>query len=260
MNAVQEHNQALRRAFIVTAAVLAVTIVLLVLFLSGAGRNTHDLISLPDSQVLPTDDVPGAAPEQTLFAQISCENVQDVLRSLARPSSYHQKLTILRYAESKSRQQTAEIWRSGELLRADVSDEDSVKSILTDGKTLYLWYDNEKPVLELTLRESAQLDELLGLASYETILSLDASVLDTADFVTLDDQAELACIYVGYTQEDTAQYYWVDVDSGLLCRHTMLLADAPVYTMQQIQLERLSDGDESLSGAFVLPDGTEPFS
>ena len=46
------------------------------------------------------------------------ENVQDVLRSLAMPSSYHQKLVIITYAGSSSRQQQADIWRSGDLLRA----------------------------------------------------------------------------------------------------------------------------------------------
>ncbi len=256
----EEHRQALRRAVIVTAVVLAVTVLLVVLFLGSSRKDTHESITLPDAPVSAAEEEPPAEPEQNLFAEITRENVQDVLRSLARPSSYYQKLTILNYADGSTRQQQADIWRSGELLRADVSDETGVKSILTDGKTLYVWYDGDETPLSLPLRETMSTDELIGIPTYETILSLDPAQIGSSDFVTLEDQSELACIYVSFTNSGCTQYYWVDVASGLLCRQTMLVADAPVYTMQQIQLDILIDGDETLSGAFCLPDGSEPFS
>lgn len=254
-----EHKQALRRAIIVTAAVLAVTALLLVLFLGSSGKQAHASITLPDVPVTAAEEAPPAGPEQNLFAEITRENVQDVLRSLIRPSSYHQKLAVLRYADGSSRQQQADIWRSGELLRADVSDENGVKSILTDGKTLYIWYDGDETALSMPLRGTISADELIGIPTYETILSLDPAQIDSSEFVTLEDQADLACILVSFTDSGCTQYYWVDVASGLLRRQTMLISDAPVYTMQQIQLDILIDGDETLGGAFCLPDGSEPF-
>lgn len=254
-----EHKQALRTAAIVAAVVLAVTVLLVVAFFGGTTQTEQPSITLPEASVTQPEDEQPAETEQNLFAEITRENVQDVLRSLARPSSYHQTLTILTYAGETRRQQQADIWRSGELLRADVTDENGVKSILTDGRTLYLWYDGDETALALPLREGVRAEELIGIPTYETILSVDPAQIEGADFVTLEEQSQLACIFVSFASDGCTQYYWVDVQSGLLCRQTMLQDDSPLYTLQQARLDVLIEGDETLSDAFCLPDGTEPF-
>lgn len=255
----EEHRQALRTAIIVAAVVLAVTVLLVVLFFGASRQGQHASITLPETPVTAAEEELPDEPDQNPFAEVTRENVQDVLRSLARPSSYHQKLAILTYAGGNSRQQQVDIWRSGELLRADLADDYGVKSILTDGKTLYMWYDGDKTALRTPMREGISVEELIGIPTYETLLSLDPAKIDESDFVTLEEQSQVACIYVSFTSGECSQYYWVDVTSGLLCRQTMLQSDSPVFTLQQIQLDLLIDGDETLSGAFCLPDGTEPF-
>ena len=56
------------------------------------------------------------------------------------------------------------------------------------------------------------------------------------------------------------QYFWVDLDSGLLYRYMALADGQPFYTVQQTQLELLMEADQALDGIFRLPDGTQPFS
>lgn len=255
----KEHNQALRTAAIVAGVVLAVTVLLLVIFLGGDAQENQQTITLPETPAAPAEDEQPAEPEQSLFAEITHENVQDVLRSLARPSSYHQTLTVLTYAGQSRRQQQVDLWRSGELLRADVSEDSGVKSILTDGKTLYLWYDGDETALTLPLREGVRAEDLIGIPTDETILSIDPAQIEGADFVTLEEQSQLACIFVSFVSDGCTQYYWIDVQSGLLCRQTILQDDSPLYTMQQGQLDILAEGDEALADAFCLPDGSEPF-
>ena len=256
----EKHRQALRTAIIVAAVVLAVTVLLVVLFFGGSRQEAYEPITLPEAPVTTPEEEPQPAEsDQTPFAVVTRENVQDVLRSLAMPSSYHQKLVIITYAGSSSRQQQADIWRSGDLLRADLSDDYGVKSILTDGKTLYLWYDGDETAISMPLRTGISAEELLGVPTNETVLTLDPSQIEETDFVTLQDQSQFACIYVSFSSGGCTQSVWVDVASGLLCRQTVLQGDTQLYTLQQIQLELLIDGDETLSGAFCLPDGTEPF-
>ncbi len=256
----KEHRQALRTAVIVAVVVLAVTVLLVVLFFGGAAQTQQQSITLPEpSAAQPQEEEPAEAAEPNLFAEVTRENVQAVLRSLARPSSYHQTLTVLTYAGESSRQQQVDIWRSGDLLRADLTDENGVKSILTDGESVYLWYDGDETALALPLREGVRAEELIGIPTYETILAIDVAQIEGADFVTLEEPSQLACIFVSFVSDGCTQYYWIDVQSGLLCRQTMLQNDSPLYIMQQARLDVLAEGDEALSDAFCLPDGSEPF-
>ena len=255
----EEHKHALHTAIIVCVALLAVTVLLVVLFFGGSNLNEHEAITLPETSAASVEDEPEVQPDQNPFAEVTRENVQDVLRSLTRPSSYYQKCTILTYSGGSCRQQQADIWRSGELLRADLSDEFGTKSILTDGKTLCIWYDGDETPLILPLRAGVNAEELIGIPTVETLLSVDPGQIQEAEFVTLEEQPDLACIYVSFFSDGCTQGYWVNVESGLLCRQSIQQDNAPVYILQQLQFELLIGGDETLAGAFCLPDGTDPF-
>lgn len=255
----KENHQALRTAILVIAVVLAVTALLLALFFGSSSKQPEQSITLPDAPVSQTPEEPVEQPEQTQFAEITRDNVQSVIKSLTSPSSYHQTLTILTYANGATRQQQADIWRSGDLIRANVSEESGVKSILSDGKTVYLWYEDDQTPLELSMRDDMTPEQLIGIPSTDALLQISPQQIESAEFVTLQEDASLSCIYVIFTQADCTQYFWIDVTSGLLCRQSIQQQGQNLYVVQQNRLDILMDGDEVLSDAFCLPDGTEPF-
>lgn len=253
------NHQTLRAAILVIAVVLAVTALLLVLFFGSAPKKPEQTITLPEAPAEPAANEPAAPPEQNQFAEITRDNVQSVIKSLVSPSSYHQVLTIMTYAGGASRQQQADIYRSGNLIRADLTEDSGVKSILSDGKTVYLWYEGDEAALELPLREGTTSEQLIGIPSLSTLLQLAPAQIESAEFVTLQEDASLSCIYVSFTEADCTQYFWIDVASGLLCRQSIQQEGENLYLMQQNRLDVLMDGDEALSDAFLLPDGSEPF-
>lgn len=256
----KEHKQALRTALIVCGAVLAVTVLLVALFFGTSKQEERPTITLPETPVIQAPEDPPVQVDQNQFAEITRGNVQDVLRSLTRPSSYHQAVTIMTYAAQASRQQQVDIWRSGRLFRADITEQSgSVKSVLSDGETAYIWYDGDETALELPLRDGVSPEQLVGIGSYDTILALPQQQIISADFVTLQEEASFSCIYVTFSLNGCEQYDWIDLSSGLLCRQSIQQDGKSLYIMQQNRLDVLMDGDEALSDAFCLPDGTEPF-
>ena len=54
--------------------------------------------------------------------------------------------------------------------------------------------------------------------------------------------------------------YWVNLDNGLLYMADVLEHSTQVYAIRQTYLELLAQEDETFSGRFLLPDGTQPFS
>ena len=240
-------------------AALAVIAFLLGIFINSVEKNRHESIVLPDASIeTPPQEAP-AAPEES-FVQITTENVQDVLRTLSRPAYYHQTLSLTTYAGEASREQTAEIWTGGSLTLVQLTDNLETKSFLTDSETLYVWYGDSEDAAAYSLASGVQLEELTGVPGFETLLSAPASSLQEADLVSLSEQDFLQCVFVQCTLDSVTQYFWVDLDSGLLYRYMALADGQPFYTVQQTQFEPLMEADQALDGIFRLPDGTQPFS
>lgn len=240
-------------------AALAVIAFLLVIFLNSVEKSRHETIVLPDASTETPPQQEPASPEES-FVQITTENVQDVLRTLSRPAYYHQTLSLTTYAGEASREQTAEIWTGGSLTLVQLSDSAETKSFLTDGETLYVWYGDSEDAAVYSLASGVQLEELTGIPGFEALLDAPLSAFQEADLISLSDQDFLQCIFVQCTLDSVTQYFWVDLDSGLLYRYMALADGQPFYTVQQTQLELLMEADQALDGIFRLPDGTQPFS
>ena len=241
------------------AAVAAVTViaVLLVFFFSGRKTRASQTIVLPDPPA--QEQTAQEEPEQNAgLAAVSKENVQSVLeKSVFRPTSYHQSMTITVYSGETQRTQSAEVWVKGKLLKVQLTDDFETRTVLADEQTLYLWYDDEAPV-SMARGAAMRLDDLAGVPCYEDILSFSRSQILDASFVTLPDTAD--CIYVSVQSDDAQLDYWVSLESGLLWKQNRLSGGELVYDMEQTALEIYPDSDEALDGVFTLPDGTEPFS
>ena len=256
-----EEKKSLQPAAVVGIAALAVLSILLAVFINSVENSRHETITLPDASAEPstTPQQPETTPED-VFVQISAENVQSVLAELARPSDYHQVLTLTTYAGEASREQQAELWVSGAHMLIRLSDEYAVQNYLTDGETLYLWYGDADDVTVLPLNADTARDDLTGVPTYETLLVLPQEQIRDAQFLSFSEQNDLQCVFVECAQNDVQTLYWIALDSGLLYRYSALSDGQPFYTVQQTQLELLTADDEVFDSIFALPDGSQPFS
>ena len=249
-----------RSVWILGAAALAVIILLVVLFFrTQKDQADHDTaIALPEPvqpavvQTEPAEAVPSQL-------EVTRDNVQSVIASLSRPEAYHQTMTVTTTAGEKSFVKNVELWISGGLMRAEVQDDNDRKSLLTDGETLYLWYEDDSEAAELPLHEGVSGDDLTGIPTYEMLLDVPKEQIKEASFVTLDDAEESRCIFVSLEQDTVIQYFWISTDTGLLYKHTMLEDGEMVYAAEQQSLSLLADTDASLDDVFTLPNGSRPF-
>ena len=244
----------------VSLAALVIICAVIVLFLRGNRKSEHEAIILPETAAPVQTAEPEPEKEAPALAEVREDNVQKILRSLSRPSSYHQELNIVRTVDGKEYGETVYLWVSGKLLHADLISNSGIKSVLTDGETLYLWYDDDSVVAQFELDGSVSMDDLIGIPTYERILELNEGCIEKAEFVTEEQMNNMNCVCVHAKENDTLKEYWVSLDSGLLCMEIETENEIPAYSVRQASLEILADGDEVLSDIFILPDGSEPFS
>lgn len=245
-----------RSAGIVIAAALVTVAVLLCAVLLGVRGGRRDTIVLPDET---TSTEPGRQPSspEDVFLTIDRENIQTTLDTMHRPDAYHQVLTVEHFWETSSRQKTVELWCSGALRRAVITDGSRTENLVTNGQTVWLWYDGEASARALTPEASVTFDDLVGIPTYETLVSIPAEAVVEAGFVTLDASEDLDCLYIAAEDGEYEDRYWVDVNTQLLCRADSLLDGAQTYQLRQISCQVLTAEDTSLTGVFTLPDGTQ---
>lgn len=245
------------KIWILLGAAGLIAILLAVVLLTRSGQQKQEqTILLPE--VRQTDTAPEPVGSDVTFTEVNAQNVRQIIESLRRPEYYHQVLTLSTEAAGKTCTADAELWRCGTLLRAEVTQNGTVQTLLTDGTTCYLWYDGDETAARID-SPSAAADELIGIPTYESILSLAPGQILEAGFVSLQEPQEQPCVFVDCEQDGRRQYYWIGLSSGLLFKHTALEHNQPVFSAQQTLLERLTEGDEIFSNRFLLPDGSAPF-
>jgi hypothetical protein len=122
---------------------------------------------------------------------------------------------------------------------------------ITDGETVYIWYNSEKTVFTAPAGDITA-DHDQTIPTYEEILNLDASRIAAADYRDLEG---LRCIYVETAESENgyALRYWVSVDSGLLVSSEKLYHGEVIYRMSALTLEPTAP----VNSDFALPDGTQ---
>lgn len=247
------------RQTLIVALALAAAVLLLLFgaFLISRRSNRNEQIHLPDPPAPAEQPVIPEAQGSELM-QISSGNALDVLKSLSRPSSYHRTAEIQILSDAGQTTQTVEMWVNQDLVRADIITAFDNKHILTDGKTLYLWYDGEESI-ELTASEGMSVEDLAGIPDYESILGFPIRSLLDAKLVQMDQNEGTGTVYVSAAQSDVTLNYWISLDTGLLFKQEMLQDDQQIYALDQVSLEILADGDDAFLHVFCLPDGSEPF-
>lgn len=251
-------SRSLKPAVLVLAAVLILALLAAIVITQTARSRAEQAITLPGASYAP-EEQPQTSTGESL-AEITPQNVQAVLaQTLARPTFYHQILTATLRADDFTRTQQIELWRQDALLQADITQDDSVRHLLTDGQTLYVWYDDETTPSVIQLDGSASGDELLGVPTYEALTELPRTAITGAEVVSLTEPDEPSCLFVSCVQSGVRQEYWVSLTSGLLCKQITYSGEEPMYTVEQTLAERLTAGDEAAQALFALPDGERPF-
>ena len=217
--------------------------------------GTRDTIVLPDDTASAEPESPPVEASEP-FLTVARENVQEILATMARPSAYAQSLEVVRYWSGGSARRTVSLWVSGARMRAQIAAGEQTEHLLTDGETLWLWYDGLDTSRVLTPEETVTFDDLAGIPTYETLTTLDPAAILEAGFVTLSEPEDRSCLYISVSDGAYTDRYWVDVNTGLLCRADTLLEGQQVYQLRQTSGQVLSTEDTALQGVFQLPDGT----
>ena len=139
-------------------ALLGVVVIAGLLFaaftLSQSDKRQESIVLPSTTPVEPQPQPETPQEEETSFAQVTKDNVRAVLeRTIQRSDAYHQSYTVTVGADEAQSARTVELWVSGALLHAEVSDEARTRTLLTDGHTAYIWYNDNTNYLTLTLEE-----------------------------------------------------------------------------------------------------------
>lgn len=239
--------------FIAVAAILAVAIIAS-FFMSLTGNSSQGIV-LPDESANIISASPSASfATNEIFASINSGNVQKVISTLVRPSSYHRKLSIETIYAGGKGTTSVEVWSSGSDSKSVSVNGSVTKNVLVLGDTVYTWYDGK--ATKEKIPEGFLSDDFQIMPTYEDVLEIDPKDILNAAYVDLDGAA---CIYVEFTGdvEGTVKRYWIsidNIDNGLLVKAMNLENGNATYTMKQDSVEILSASDEIFSEAFKIPE------
>lgn len=241
----------------ITAALFVVLGISVVAFLSSR-EGSRDAITLPPEGWQPSDEMNASAGEG--FVTVTKENAGQVVLDLKRPDCYHQTLSQTTSSDAASGHEITEIWVCGGVQKIVTTSGGQKRHILTDGKTAYLWYQDENwRVDSVTLPEGVTPDDLSGVLTYESIADIPPEEIREAAYQVLTELSDAPCLYVASENgAGVTTRFWVDLSTGLLCRAESLLSDSRVYLLEQTGLSVLAQNDAALQKQMLLPDGTQP--
>ena len=232
----------------ITAAFLAVTVLVIAVMLSGTLHRTSH-ITLPSSE-----QAPGHAAvtgDALTVVEVTPETVQTAIATLSRPQEYRRTVTVEQLWTGGSGTYETAVAVSGGWTRTDRTLAGGrVRHVLTDGEVTHIWYDGGTEVYTAPAG-GISADNEQNIPTYEEILDLPPEAIAVADYRVISG---VNCIYVE-TAEDGEGFvlrYWVSVDTGLLAVSERLLEGEPVYRMAALALDQASP----TAADFTLPDGT----
>jgi hypothetical protein len=241
----------IRTVLIVLAAAVLITGVLVTAFFLNSVGGREAAITLPSQTVTQSPDE--GAP-QSPFLELTPENVSEVIETLRRPATYRQTVSLTTAWEG-SLVQTVERTVGVYCTAVTVTSPQNTMHYLTDGATIYLWYEGDRQWLE---RDNASIteDDLAHIPTYEDVAAIPSEQIEEVAYRTESDGKSY--LYVSCLDGEYHDQYWIDLETGLLARAETVYQQVTIYTMRQTQLTILDDLADDDS-AFALPDGTKPF-
>ena len=171
-------------------------------------------VILPSGSAGETDP-PGAVSQEYNYqrVEVTPQTVQGVVATLARPSSYYRTLTVETFWEGGSSGTQVQVWADGGWSHSvQTLPSGVVRHDLTDGDTLYYWYDGAQQYQTAPADERSS-DLAQHIPTYETVLDLNAGEIIDAGY---EARGDIPCILITVRRETALQRFWVSVDSGLL--------------------------------------------
>ena len=235
-------------------AILVVLVTLIFIIIFSPAVTSSVVNSIPTYP--PNTTSPGTAEilENPDYSQIEItkENVQSVIRAMARPTEYYYETKSTLFHSGGSKSYPRKKWTNGKLGRVDIISENgtTTMTVIYSPSSVYMWrpgqtrYDRTKPG-DFTADTSQM------MMVYEDVLELEAENILDAKYTIYNS---LPCIYVEALSPLTGykSHYWISADTGLLAFGQMSDSDnSVIYTVEAMQTV-ISVQDSSI---FLLPDG-----
>lgn len=236
--------------------VIAVAIVALIVgaMFTSFGLNLFALntpqVVLPSSSAGMADSSLPGTPEQSYQrVEVTPQTVAGVVATLARPASYCRELTVETFWEGGSASSQVQVWQDGGWSHSrQPLPSGVVRHDLTDGETLYYWYEGSQQY-ETAPADERSSDLAQHIPTNETVLELDPDDILSAGY---ENRGELPCILVEVSRGRTVQRFWISVDNGLLVSAEAEEHGQTVYRMTAYTPVQSPCPPEA---SFALPDG-----
>ncbi len=252
----KKFNLDMTRFAVLIAAVLAVAVLLS--FGKGIffGRDTPavllpDISESPGVSADPNAPPTGSGADDPVEVEVTPETVQAVVATLARPESYSCTIQETTYWSGGSGTRQIQVWADGACCATRTETETLARRSLTNGNTLWLWYEGEEDLYEGPLAENTP-DDLSGIPTYEDLLGLEKDRILSAGY---EGKNGWACVWAETEpgEDGTTARYWISVENGLLVA-AELRRDGTLTYAVSLPSVQIPVTDET---AFRLPDGTD---
>lgn len=244
------------RFAVLIAAVLAVAVLLS--FGEGIffGRDTPavllpDISENPGASADPNAPPSGSGAGDPVEVRVTPETVQAVIATIVRPESYGCTVQETTYWSGGSGVRQILFWVDGACGAARMETETLVRRSLTDGETLWLWYEGESGLYEGPLAGTTP-DDLAAIPTYEDVLALEKGEILSAGY---EQKNGWSCVWAETGAEETGNTvrYWISVENGLLVAAELRREGVLTYAVSVASVQ-IPAADETV---FCLPDGTD---
>ncbi|MCL2828742.1 MAG: hypothetical protein FWD99_08420 [Oscillospiraceae bacterium] len=242
-----------KRIYIIAALLVVVVALLLALYLFPG--TIVPRVDLADQG--PGGDGTGLPGHPALHVEITRYNVQNVLATLYRADYYVREIRQTRFWSdgAGSASTTAEIWATPDVLRIRWANGENM---ILSHDTYTLWHEGRAPItrpVTAAMGESLThiLDEFQGIPSYEALLELDPEQIIRAGYTRKpvgDSERYVIFLSVQTSSLGYVDYYYIELDSGLLVEMETWDGSTLVYHIETIRLD-LSAPPEDV---FLLPE------
>ena len=172
---------------VLTSALLLVGLLVLayVVLLRG---NRQPQIVLPTDQTHREDPVDPSQPKPDRIVALNPDNVLDALRTLTPEDYYHETLGVSIIWDEGSSSRRVERYCAQGVQRISVTGQNGTRCYLSDGQTLYVWYDGDETAVSRPLDGAVSLMDLAGLPDY--LEELQHAQIQEVSFLSEDDIQE----------------------------------------------------------------------
>lgn len=236
-----------------TAWIIFLSAVVLAVILAVVLPGGSSGITLPDGDAAAAHDV---ITEQTQYnltsADITKDNVQQVIASLARPSSYSASVTNTLYWNGDWKEiQAAQYVRDGVCLTEYNDAEGNAERFeAVSGDTYYAWRRGSSTQYS-GATGAVSADDVGMIPTYETVIEEETEDIMEAGMRTVSGES---CIYVTVADTTTGYSltYWVSTVSGLLIQADYTRGSELVRSVVIDNIQR----EIPTASLFVMPDGS----